>query len=134
MHSSKQRIVDFRYLQNGLISTFSFSVLEVVMHGLSCLMKYISPPKGAVVDSLSTGATVGIAVASTAIVVSIVEVLVGVLAYHCICKHRSQQSSKHESSSHQQRQVGQSNPVYEEVPSASGNKIELRDNTAYGPL
>ena len=97
-------------------------------------MKYFSPLTGAAVDSLSTGTTVGIAVASTAIVVSIVEVLVGVLAYHCICKHRSQQSSKHESSSHQQRQVEQSGPVYEEVPSASGNKIELRDNTAYGPL
>ena len=97
-------------------------------------MKYFSPLTGAAVDSLSTGTTVGIAVASTAIVVSIVEVLVGVLAYHCICKHRSQQSSKHESSSHQQQQVEQSGPVYEEVPSASGNKIELRDNTAYGPL
>ena len=97
-------------------------------------MKYFFPPTGAAVDSLSNGATVGIAVASTAIVVSIVEVLVGVLAYHCICKHRSQQSSKHESSSHQQQQVGQTGPVYEEVPSTSGNKIELRDNTAYGPL
>ena len=97
-------------------------------------MKYFSPLTGAAVDSLSTGTTVGIAVASSAIIVSIVEVLVGVLAYHCICKHRSQQISKHESSSHQQRQVEQSGPVYEEVPSASGNKIELRDNTAYGPL
>lgn len=92
-------------------------------------------PTGAAVDSLSIGATVGIAVAITAITMCIVEVLVGILVYYCICKHRSQQTSKHESSSHQQQQIEQTGPVYEEVPSTSGNeKIELRKNTAYGPV
>ena len=112
---------------------FSFSVLEVPMHGESCLI--LSPLTGAAVDSLSIGATVGIAVASTAVVIFIVEILVGVLVYYCICKHRSQQSSKHESSSHQQQQVEQTGPVYEEVPATSKHeKIELRENTAYGPV
>ena len=96
---------------------------------------YLSCPTGVVVNSLSIGATVGIAVASTAIIMCIVEVLVRVLVYYCICKHRSQQRSKHESSSHQQQQVEQTGPMYEEVPATSENeKIELRDNTAYGPV
>ena len=94
-----------------------------------------SSPTGAAVDSLSFGGIVGIAVASTAIMMCIVEVLVGILVYCCICKHRSQQRSKHESSSNQQQQVEQTGPVYEEVPSTSENeKIELRENTAYGPV
>ena len=106
------------------------------MHGVSCLMKlYLSPPTGVAVNSLSISATVGIAVASTAIMISIIEVVVGVLVYYCICKHRSQQRSKRESSSHQQQQVEQTGPVYEEVPGTSKNeKIELRENTAYGPV
>ena len=93
-------------------------------------MIYFSLPTG-VVDSLTTGAIMGITVASTAVVVSIAEVLIGVLVYHCICKHQSQ-SFKHESIHHQQQQTG---AVYEEVPATSKNeKIELRENTAYGPL
>ena len=90
-------------------------------------------------ESLNTGDTVGIAVASTAVVTFIAGVLAGVLLYHCISKHRCQ-SSKPESSSHEQQQevfshqqpqsVSSSNPLpqtgpeYEEV-------IKLRKNASY---
>ena len=82
-------------------------------------------------ESLTTGATVGIAVASTAAVVAfIVGILAGVLLYHYISKYRSQ-SSKPESSSHQQQQkasfsdpLPQTGPEYEEV-------VKLRKNVSY---
>ena len=51
--------------------------------------------------------------------------LAGVLLYHCINSHRSQSCKP---SSHQQRQAGQ---VYEGV---SAEKLELRENVAYGPV
>ena len=51
--------------------------------------------------------------------------LAGVLLYHCINSHRSQ---SYKLSSHQQRQAG---PVYEGV---SAEKLELRENVAYGPV
>ena len=81
-------------------------------------------------ESLITVATVGIAVASTAVVTFIAGVLAGVLLYHCVSKHQSQ-SSKLESSSHpQQQEVSSSNPLaqtgpeYEEV-------VKLRKNASY---
>jgi len=93
-------------------------------------------PTGAMV-SLSTGAAIGVAVVTTAVVIFIAGTLVGVLAttlvYHCICKQHSQKS-KPESPSHQQQQaissvsasnlLQQTSPEYEEV-------IKLRQNTAY---
>ena len=75
--------------------------------------------------TLSTGVAVGIAII-TGTITLVVGVLAGVLLHHCIIKYRSQ-SSKTESSSQQQRQTG---PEYEEVPV---DKIELRENVAYGP-
>ena len=56
----------------------------------------------------------------------IIGFLAGVLVYHCISK----QSSKPESSSHQQQQATvpqqRAGPEYEEV-------VELKENVAYGP-
>ena len=77
-------------------------------------------------STLSTGVAVGIAVI-TGTITLVVGVLAGVLLHHCIIKCRSQ-SSKTESSSHQQCQAG---PKYEEVP--VDKKIELREDVAYGP-
>ena len=76
--------------------------------------------------SLSTGVALGIAVI-TGTIALVVGVLAGVLLHHCIIKYRSQ-SSKADSTSHQQQQTG---PEYEEVP--VDKKIELRENVAYGP-
>ena len=92
------------------------------------------PPAGAV-DSLSTGAAVGITVVTTAVVIFIAGVLTGVLFYHCISHHRSQ-SAKPVSASNQQQQTG---PEYEEVVDLSENlaynkpvqSIEMRANEAY---
>ena len=83
------------------------------------------------VEALTTGAAVGIAVVTTAVVFFMAGVLTGALVYHCISKHRSQSSgSKPESSSHQQQQA-----EYEEVSATSaGEKIEIRRNMAYEPV
>ena len=76
--------------------------------------------------------TVGMAVATSTVVAFIAGVVAGVLLYHCINKHRSE-SSKPESSSHQQQQAA--GPVYEEVFAISAKKeIELTPNAAYGPV
>jgi len=62
-------------------------------------------------------------------VILVVGVLAGILLHHCIIKYRSQ-SSKTETSSHQQQQATvpqqRAGPEYEEV-------IELKENVAYGP-
>ena len=91
-------------------------------------------PHAGAVDSLSTGAAVGITAVTTAVVIFIAGVLTGVLLYHCISKHRSQ-SSKPVSASNQLQQTG---PEYEEVVELSENmayrptqSIELRANEAY---
>ena len=63
----------------------------------------------------------GIAVGGT--IALIVGVLVGVLLFYCINKHRSEPKS----SSHQQ----QAGPVYEEVRTTNGKKIELKENVAH---
>lgn len=85
--------------------------------------------------TLSTGADMWIVVVVASISMLVVGVLAGVLTgclvYHCISKHRLQ-SSKPDSSSHQQRQAG---PEYEEVFVTSAvEKIEMRENMAYGPV
>ena len=92
-------------------------------------------PHAGAVDSLNTGAAVGIAVVTTAVVIFIAGVLTGVLLYHCISHHRSQ-SFKPVSVSNQLQQTG---PEYEEVVVLSENmaynkpvqSIELRANEAY---
>ena len=82
-------------------------------------------------EALTTGAAVGIAVVTTAVVFFMAGVLTGALVYHCISKHRSQSSgSKPDSSSHQQQQA-----EYEEVSTTSaGEKIEIRRNTEHEPV
>ena len=78
-------------------------------------------------NTLSTSVAVGIAVI-TGTIALLVGVLAGVLLHYCIIKYRSQ-SSKAESSSHQQQH--EAGPEYEEVP--IDKKIELKENVAYGP-
>ena len=79
------------------------------------------------VDSITLGVAVGISIASTVVVIFIVEILVGFFLCHCINMHQSQ-SSNQKSSSNQQQQTG---PEYE-VPATSGKeKIKLRENIAY---
>ena len=82
-------------------------------------------------EALTTGAAVGIAVVTTAVVFFMAGVLTGALVYHCISKHRSQSSGpKPDSSTHQQQQA-----EYEEVSTTSaGEKIEIRRNVAYEPV
>ena len=78
--------------------------------------------------TISVDAAIGIAVGVTTALV--VGVLAGIFLYHCICKHQSQ-SSKPETSTHQQQQAG---PEYEDVSATRvERKIELRENVAYGP-
>lgn len=90
-------------------------------------------PHAGIVDSLNTGAAVGIAVVTTAVVTFIAGVLTGVLLYHCISNHRSQ-SSKPVSASNQLQQTG---PEYEVVELSENmayrptQSIELRANEAY---
>ena len=95
------------------------------------------------------GAIMGIAIASTAVVAFIVGILAGITIYHCICKYRSHQALKPETSSQQQPQsvssstpLPQTGPEYEEVVKMRKNKayeltktgMEMKANEAYGPL
>ena len=71
----------------------------------------------------------GIGVGST--IALIVGVLAGALLFYFITKHWCQ-SSKPETSPHQQQQAG---PLYEDVRATSGyRKIDLKENVAYGPV
>ena len=71
-----------------------------------------------------------IAVSTTAVVVFIAGLLVGVLVYHCIIKHQSPNSKPRSSSCLQHQTVPssdqpqQTDPEYEVV-------VELKPNTAY---
>ena len=60
----------------------------------------------------------------------IIGALAGVLVYHCISKHRFQNSKPKLSSNQQQQQAAvpqqRAGPEYEEV-------VELKENVAYGP-
>ena len=89
-------------------------------------------------ESLTTGATIGIAVASTAVVVFVAGVLAGVLLYHYISKHQSH-ILKPESSSDQQQQevsfthqqvVSSSNPLQQTGPEYE-EVVKLRKNVSY---
>ena len=64
------------------------------------------------------------------VVAFIVGVLTGVLLFYCISKAQSR-CFKPETSSNQQQQVG---PEYEDIQAISREKIELRENKAYGPV
>ena len=82
--------------------------------------------------TLSLGASTWTDVVATSVGTLVVGVLtgvlLGVLVYHCISKHRPH-SPKPDSSSHQQ-----TSPLYQEVSASAGEKIELRQNVAYGPV
>ena len=77
---------------------------------------------------------VEVAAAVTGTITLVIGVLTGVLMggllFYCISKHQSQ-SSKPETSSHQQQQAAvpqhRAGPEYEEV-------VELKENMAYGPV
>ena len=90
---------------------------------------YFFPPTGTA-ESLTIGAIVGITVVSTAVVIFIAGVLAGVLVYHCIIKYRLQ-SSKPESSSHQQPQAVSSSNSLEQTGPEYAEVIKLRKNKAY---
>ena len=80
-----------------------------------------------------TSAIMGIAIASTAVVAFIVGILAGITIYHCICKYRSHQSLKSETSFHQQPQsVLSSNPraLLQKGPEY-GEVVKLRKNVSY---
>ena len=94
------------------------------------------PPPTATVQSLTTGATVGIAVAVTAVLTFITGVLCGILLNHCVNKYQCQ-NSKPESSFYKEQQpafrqlppsvanpLPQTGPEYEEV-------VKLRKNVSY---
>ena len=104
-------------------------------------MVYFSSHLGSECGVSQCWSAVGIAVASTAVVVFIAGVLSGVLLYHCISKHQSQ-GSKPESSSHvqkqavlsslqQQKAVPSRNPLQETGPEYA-DVIKLRQNVVYG--
>ena len=83
-------------------------------------------------EPLTASARLGIAIASTSVVILIIGFLAGVLVYHCISKHQSQ-SSKPEPCSSQQLQavsssssLPQTGPEYEKV-------MEMKENMAYRP-
>ena len=110
------------------------------MSSLHCYVHYlvakgvVPSPSGAVEHS-TTDPAMWIAVSTTAVVVFIAGLLVGILAgvllYHCIIKHQAR-SCKPESSSHQQITASSSNPLQQTGPQYE-EVMELRQNTAYEP-
>ena len=80
-------------------------------------------------QSLNISTAVGIAVASTAVVVFIAGFLAGVLVYHYISKHQSQ-GSKSLPSHQQQQTISSSNPLQQTGPEYA-EVIKLRQNRAY---
>lgn len=107
----------------------------------------LSPTDG--LECLTTGAAMGIAVVSAAVMFFTAGIFSGVLVFYCISKHRSQ-SSKLESPSFQQQQqpvlssnpLQQTGPEYEEVVELRQNRayeltqtgIEMRANESYQPV
>ena len=86
-----------------------------------------------VVESLTTSAAVGIAVATATVVAFIAGVVAGVLLYHFINKHQSQSSKPQTSSQHQQPQAASSsNPLRQTGPEYA-EVIRLKQNKAYEP-
>ena len=85
---------------------------------------------GTGVTSLSSGATVAIATSVAFIVTLAVGCLSGALLYHILTKVRARY---HPGSSGGEQQPAV--PQYEDVsPPPAGEKIELRENVAYGPV
>ena len=82
------------------------------------------------VDCLTTGATVGIVFACTAVVMFSVGISVGILIYNCISKQRSQSPKPDSSLSHQQEQTISYNPPQQTSPEYA-EVIKLRQNKAY---
>ena len=80
-------------------------------------------------EPFTTGAIVGIAVSIASVLAFITGILAGILAYYCISKHQSHQSSKPEPSSHQQQEISPSNPLQTDPEYAE--VIKLRKNKAY---
>ena len=133
-------------IANLLLQTCFFT-LQTFYLVIECVLLSYS---GAV-EAPPTNANMWIAVSTTAVVVFIggllVGVLAGVLLYHCVIKHQAW-SSKLESSSGQQKKTAsstnplqQTGPQYEEVLELKQNKayettqtgFEMRPNEAYGP-
>ena len=79
----------------------------------------------------STGGAVGIAVVVTGTIALTVGVLVGVLLYYYISKHRSQSTKI---SSHQQQQAVSSSEEVSAPAISQKEKIEQRENLAYGSM
>ena len=100
---------------------------------ISCIclwLKVCSTLPTASVDSLTTGATVGIVLACTAAVIFSVSILVGVLIYNCISKQQSQSPKPDSSLPHQQEQIVSSNPLQQTSPEYA-EVIKMRQNRAY---
>ena len=138
--------VHYRKASSPIVNSPNINVL--------LLKLYFSPSTGTE-ESLTDSTTVGVAVAGSAVVVFIAGVLVGVVLYHCVSKHRTQRS-KPESSSQQQQQLSsqqrpqalssgplqQTGPEYDEVVKLRQNKayeltqtgVEMQVNQAYRPV
>lgn len=104
---------------------------------ISCLLQLsinatISPPIVAV-QSLSITPAVGVAIACTTVVVFMGGVLVGIMLFYCISKHRSHSSKPEQSYYQQQQVVSSANPMQQTAPEYE-EVIELRENKAYGPI
>ena len=99
------------------------SICRFLLQPMSCLSAESEP------TTFSTATSVGVTSVVISTITLTVGFLAGVLVYYCISKHQSQ-SSKPESSSHQQQQTvipqQRAGPEYEEV-------VELKENVAYGP-
>ena len=109
---------------------------------------YFTPTSGAM-EFLNISTAVGIAVASTTVVIFIAGLLAGILVYHCISKHQSQGSKSESFPSQQQQQtissanpLQQTGPEYAEVIKLRLTRayedtqtgIEMRSNEAYQPM
>ena len=82
--------------------------------------------------NLSTGATVGVAVAASAVVFTILGFLAGLLVMYLITRKKAVYSPAKKQANIQS--TVPAGPVYEEVPAASKEVIELKSNQAYGPV
>ena len=90
---------------------------------------------GATLDTgstLSRGAAVGTAVVVTGIIALVIGVLT-VIVFYCIINHRSR-SCKPKSSSHQQQYAVPSCKALQEIGSVYEEVTELRPDKAYGPI
>ena len=82
--------------------------------------------------SLSTGAAVGIGVAVSAVVFTILGFLAGLLVMYLItCKKKVYSTAEGQANVQPTVPVG---PVYEDVFPTSKEEIEMKSNQAYGPV